>query len=115
MKKNIREFNFETETKDKNLSNVEKTNVKDLKSQIKDIELDIKNLKKGLEDIDIDVTDDIGRMSYVRQLTGEFLEYVKTLNDELSSQVDIPDSQELMSKMLGRSERKRYYMSKFRL
>ena len=46
-------------------------------------------------------------MSYVRQLTGEFLEYVKTLNDELSSQVDIPDSQELMSKMLGRSERKR--------
>ena len=54
-------------------------------------------------------------MSYVRQLTAEFLDFLNTLTKELDSQVEIPDSIEKMEKMLGRSERKRYYMSKFRL
>lgn len=80
-----------------------------------DTESDIANLTDRLDNLTDVVDDDIGRMSYVRQLTAEFLEYLKTLNGELEAQVDIPDSTELISKILGRQERKRYYMSKFRL
>lgn len=83
--------------------------------EVNDVENDIADLTDRLEDLQYIVDDDLGRMSYVRQLTAEFLEYLKTLNDELSTQVDIPKANELMSKMLGRAERKRYYMSKFRL
>jgi len=80
-----------------------------------DVESDIADLTTRLDDLTDIVDDDIGRMSYVRQLTAEFLEYLKILNDELETQVEIPNSVELMDKILGRQERKRYYMSKFRL
>ena len=80
-----------------------------------DTESDIADLTDRLDNLTDVVDDDTGRMSYVRQLTAEFLEYLKTLNGELEAQVDIPDSTELISKILGRQERKRYYMSKFRL
>jgi len=80
-----------------------------------DVESDIADLTDRLDDLTDIVDDDTGRMGYVRQLTAEFLEYLKTLNDELDTQVEIPDSIELMNKILGRQERKRYYMSKFRL
>lgn len=83
--------------------------------EVNDVESDIADLTNRLDNLGDLVDDDIGRMGYVRQLTAEFLEYLKVLNDELSSQVDIPKSSELMSKILGRAERKRYYMSKFRL
>lgn len=83
--------------------------------EVNDVESDIADLTNRLDNLGDLVDDDIGRMGYVRQLTAEFLEYLKVLNDELSSQVDIPKSSELMNKILGRAERKRYYMSKFRL
>jgi hypothetical protein len=83
--------------------------------EVNDVESDIADLTNRLEDLTLDVDDDIGRMSYIRQLTAEFLEYIKTLNDELSTQVEIPKSEELMNKIINRPERKRYYMSKFRL
>lgn len=83
--------------------------------EVDDTESDIVDLTDRLDNLTDVVDDDIGRMSYVRQLTAEFLEYLKTLNGELEAQVDIPDSTELISKILGRQERKRYYMSKFRL
>ena len=83
--------------------------------EVDDTESDIADLTDRLDNLTDVVDDDIGRMSYVRQLTAEFLEYLKTLNGELEAQVDIPDSTELISKILGRQERKRYYMSKFRL
>lgn len=83
--------------------------------EIADIEKDVENLSDRLDDIDMEVGDDIGRMSYVRQLTAEFLDLLNTLVKELEPQIEIPDSLEKMEKMLGRSERKRYYMSKFRL
>lgn len=86
-----------------------------LKKDISNLKTDVKDMQKDLDDLKLDLDDDIGRMSYVRQLTGEFLEYLLVLNNELESQVEIPDSIELMNKMLSRSERKRYYMSKFRL
>lgn len=83
--------------------------------EVNDTESDIADLTNRLDDLSLLVDDDIGRMTYVRQLTAEFLEYLRSLNGELMQQVDIPKSNELMSKILGRSERKRYYMSKFRL
>ena len=77
-----------------------------------DVEFKKIDLEATLNDV---VDDDLGRMSYIRQLTAEFLEYLMTINDELKDQVEIPKSEEIMNKMLGRAERKRYYMSKFRL
>lgn len=72
-------------------------------------------LTPRIDDIDDKLEDDLGRVSYIRQLTAELLNYLETLNGELNTQVDIPKSDEMMSKMLGRKERKRYYLSKFRL
>ena len=83
--------------------------------EVGDIEKDIEDLTVRLDDVDFEMGDDIGRMSYVRQLTAEFLQFLKVLTAELETQIEIPDSSEMMKKMLGRSERKRYYMSKFRL
>lgn len=83
--------------------------------EVNDVESDIADLTTRLDDLTDTVDDDLGRVGYIRQLTAEFLEYLMTLNDELSSQLEIPKSNEIMSKMLGRRERKRYYMSKFRL
>jgi DNA-binding transcriptional regulator GbsR (MarR family) len=76
---------------------------------------DIDVLTPRIDDIDDKLEDDLGRVSYIRQLTAELLNYLETLNSELVSQVEIPKSDEMMSKMLGRKERKRYYLSKFRL
>jgi len=75
----------------------------------------IKDLSSRMDDLTDILDDDTGRVGYIRQLTAEFFEYLITLNDELSSQVNITKSEDLMSKMLGRTARKRYYMSKFRL
>lgn len=72
-------------------------------------------LTPRVDDLDDKLTDDVGRVGYIRQLTAELLNYLETLNGELSSQVEIPKSDEMMSKILGRKERKRYYLSKFRL
>jgi hypothetical protein len=83
--------------------------------EVNDVESDIADLTTRLDDLTDTVDDDLGRVGYIRQLTAEFLEYLMTLNDELSDQLEIPKSNEIMSKMLGRRERKRYYMSKFRL
>lgn len=83
--------------------------------EVNDVENDIIDLTTKLDDLTNKVEDDLGRMNYVRQLTAEFLDYLNTLNDELETQVKIPQSIEKMNKMMGRSERKRYYMSKFRL
>lgn len=86
-----------------------------LKKELSTLETEVGDMQNELDDLKLELDDDIGRMSYVRQLTGEFLEYLIVLNGELEKQVKIPDSIELMNKMLSRSERKRYYMSKFRL
>ena len=83
--------------------------------EVDDIESDITDLTNTVDSLSDIVDDDTGRVGYIRQLTAEFLEYLMTLNDEISSQIDIPKSEELMSKMIGRTARKRYYMSKFRL
>ncbi len=83
--------------------------------EVDDVENDIADLTNRFDNLTDVVDDDIGRMGYIRQLTAEFLEYLMTLNDELDSQVKIPKSKELMAKMLGRTARKKYYMSKFRL
>lgn len=83
--------------------------------EVNEVESDIADLTDRVEDLSDIVDDDTGRMSYIRQLTAEFLEYLMTLNDELEGQVETPKSNELMAKMLGRTARKRYYMSKFRL
>lgn len=72
-------------------------------------------LTPRVDDIDDKLEDDLGRVGYIRQLTAELLSYLETLNGELNQQVEIPKSDEMMSKMLGRKERKRYYLSKFRL
>jgi hypothetical protein len=89
--------------------------LKNLKNDVLDLKSDIKKLRDDLENLGDDVEDDIDRMSYVRQISGEFLEYLNTLDSELQGQVDTPESNELMNKIMGRSERKKYYMSKFRL
>jgi hypothetical protein len=83
--------------------------------EVNDIENDIADLTNRLDTLNDIVDDDLGRMSYVRQLTAEFLDLLNTLTDELNNQVDIPKSIDKMNKMMGRGERKRYYMSKFRL
>lgn len=83
--------------------------------EVNDVGSDITDLTTRLDDLTNKVEDDLGRMSYIRQLTAEFLDYLNTLNSELTDQVKIPNSIEKMNKMMGRSERKRYYMSKFRL
>ncbi len=83
--------------------------------EVNDVESDIADLTNKTDDMVNSIEDNIGRVGYIRQLTAEFLEYLVTLNDELSSQVKIPKSKEIMIKMMGRRERKRYYMSKFRL
>jgi len=83
--------------------------------EVNDVGSDITDLTTRLDDLTDKVEDDLGRMSYIRQLTAEFLDYLNTLNSELTDQVKIPNSIEKMNKMMGRSERKRYYMSKFRL
>lgn len=84
--------------------------------EVNDVESDVADLTNRLEDLDDLVSDDIGRMGYVRQLTAEFLELFMKLTKELEkANIEIPETQELMNKVLGRADRKRYYMSKFRL
>lgn len=81
-----------------------------------DIEDDLTDLKDNFSDLTDIVDDNVGRMDYVRQLTGEFLELLMKLTSELDDgDVEIPETLELMTKMMGRKHRKRYYMSKFRL
>ena len=83
--------------------------------EVNDVESDIADLTNRLDDLTDDFHDTKGRVGYIRQLTADFLEYVKTLNSELETQVSIPKSTEMVDKMLNRTERRRYYMSKFRL
>jgi len=83
--------------------------------EVSEVDNDIADLTNRLDDLTDKVEDDIGRVGYIRQLTAEFLDYLETLNGELKSQVEIPLSTEKMDKIMGRTERKRYYMSKFRL
>ena len=81
-----------------------------------DVEDDLTDLKDNFSDLTDIVDDNVGRMGYVRQLTGEFLELLMKLTSELDDEnVEIPETLELMTKMMGRKHRKRYYMSKFRL
>lgn len=89
--------------------------VNDVENDVADLTDRLEDLSDKFDDLNYLVDDDLGRVSYIRQLTAEFLEYLMTLNDELQGQVEIPKSNEIMVKMLGRRERKRYYMSKFRL
>jgi len=89
--------------------------VNDVESDVADLTDRIDTLTDRFDNLRDVVEDDLGRMSYIRQLTAEFLEYLMTINDELTDQVEIPKSNEIMVKMLGRRERKRYYMSKFRV
>lgn len=85
--------------------------------EVNDVESDIADLTDRIENLDDILTDDRDRMDYVRQLTAEFLELFLTLTNELDSNegVEIPETLELMNKVMGRKHRKRYYMSKFRL
>ena len=83
--------------------------------EVEDFGNDIADLTDRTDDISDLLDDDTGRVGYIRQLTAELLDYLRTLNDELEGQVEIPQSTEHMTKIMGRAERKRYYMSKFRL
>lgn len=83
--------------------------------EVDDIKNDIADLTDRTDNLSDVLDDDTGRVGYIRQLTAELLEYLQTLNDELDGQVDIPKSTELMNKIMNRTERKRYYMTKFRL
>mgnify|MGYP001228515482 FL=1 len=84
--------------------------------ELNDVQSDVADLTDRLENLNDVVGDDIERMAYVRQLTAEFLELFMILTKELNKDnVKIPETQELMNKVLGRADRKRYYMSKFRL
>lgn len=83
--------------------------------EVNDVESDIADLTDRLEDLEDDYEHTKGRVDYIRQLTADFLDYLQTLNNELDGQIEIPKSLEDMEKIMGRSERKRYYMSKFRL
>ena len=84
--------------------------------EVNDTESDVADLTDRFEDLTELVNDDIERMGYVRQLTAEFLELFMKLTKELEiANVHIPETSELMNKVLGRADRKRYYMSKFRL
>ena len=88
----------------------------DVGSYIKNDVEDLTDLKDNFSDLTDIVDDNVGRMDYVRQLTGEFLELLMKLTSELDDgDVEIPETLELMTKMMGRKHRKRYYMSKFRL
>lgn len=89
--------------------------VNDVESDIADLTNKTDDISDKLSDVYDNVEDNTGRLGYIRQITAEFLEYLISLNGELSSQVKIPKSNEIMVKMMGRRERKRYYMSKFRL
>lgn len=81
-----------------------------------DVESDVADLTNRLDNLSDIIEDDLGRMSYVRQLTAEFLELLIKLTSELDDEgSEIPETLELMTKMVGRQHRKRYYMSKFRL
>ena len=86
-----------------------------LLTEVDTVESDIADLTNRIDDIDTLLDDDLGRVGYIRQLTAELLDYLKTLNAELEGQVEIPNSIEKMTKIMGRTERKRYYMTKFRL
>lgn len=84
--------------------------------EVNDVESDVADLTDRLDNLTDVIDDDLGRMSYVRQLTAEFLELFMKLTSELDGEgVEIPETLELMTKMMGRQHRKRYYMSKFRL
>lgn len=84
--------------------------------EVNDVESDVADLTDRLDNLTDVIDDDLGRMSYVRQLTAEFLELLMKLTSELYDEgVEIPETLELMTKMMGRQHRKRYYMSKFRL
>lgn len=85
--------------------------------EVNDVESDIADLTDRLDNLSDVVEDDIGRMGFVRQLTAEFLEIFITMTKELENDNDvkIPETAELMTKVMGRKFRKRYYMSKFRL
>lgn len=84
--------------------------------EVDDTVTDVTDLTNKLDNLTDIVDDDLGRMDYVRQLTGEFLEVLLKLTDELDvADIKIPETLELTSKMMGRQHRKRYYMSKFRL
>jgi len=83
--------------------------------EVNDIESDIADLTNRTDNLSDIVNDDDNRQDYIRQLTAELLDYLRTLNNELVGQVEIPDSTKLMTKIMGRTGRKRYYMSKFRL
>jgi len=97
-------------------SNLELKNSLNYLMEVNDVESDISDLTDRLEGLDDLVTDDIERMGYVRQLTAEFLELFMKLTKELEkANIEIPETSELMNKVLGRADRKRYYMSKFRL
>ena len=80
-----------------------------------DIESDITNLTNRLDDIDVTLEDDLSRVGYIRQLTAELLNYLQTLNKELKNQSEIPNSENIMSKILNRKARKKYYLSKYKL
>lgn len=80
-----------------------------------DVESDIADLTRRVDDVDDILTDDLGRVGYIRQLTAELLDYLQTLNNELRGQVEIPKSEEMMTKIMNRKARKRYYLSKYRL
>jgi len=83
--------------------------------EVNDIESDIADLTTKVDDFEEILDDDLGRVGYIRQLTAELLDYLQTLNSELRTQVEIPKADDMMSKLMGRKERKRYYLSKFRL
>lgn len=84
--------------------------------EVNDVESDIADITNRVDNISDLLDDDIGRMEYVRSLTAEFLELFLTLTGEINdSGTEIPKTMEMMSKIMGRKERKRYYMSKFRL
>lgn len=84
--------------------------------EVNDVESDVADLTNRLDDLSDIVDDNVGRMGYVRQLTAEFLELLIKLTSELDDDdVEIPETLELITKMMGRQHRKRYYMSKFRL
>lgn len=104
--------------KNKNLifSNLDLKDSLNYLMEVNDVESDVADLTDRFEDLIELVDDDINRMGYVRQLTAEFLELFMKLTKELEkANVEIPETSELMNKVLGRADRKRYYMSKFRL
>lgn len=103
-------------TKEIIFTNSELKNSLNYLMEVNDTESDIADLTDRLDNLSDDLDDDLGRMSYIRQLTAEFLELLIKLTGELDDGgIEIPDSLELMTKMMGRQHRKRYYMSKFRL